>query len=564
MWFFAIVEAVCKFSESMARPALVSAIVLLGNTANAAEAWLVNANKLTLEYRQKLDTLAKWCDEHELPEEAAKIRLCVPPQDEEKIYIPKLPIKVLRPTATNQNGSARSKPEAKRTAIVANIPTQKTSEIPPETDDSRESEDEDENGPEESPDTLDQKSKEDAAFDWEAEFWKARRTYAAKLFACAKSAARQDRGSLAIQMSLMALHADPDHAAIRKLLGFIRYKDEWRTPWEREQLKKGRIDHPKFGWMPEKFVKRYEDGERWYGKKWITPAEDRHNRQEIRKGWQIETEHYLLTTNHSLEEGVRLTRELEDLYRAWKLLFYRFMASDEGLATLFEGKTTPKPGMKHNIRVFRDRQDYLANLILEKPREAPRYLAQTIGLYEPGERQCTFFSFDKTAHREVREEVHRTLLHEATHQLFSESRRGGNQIAVNGNFWIIEGIAMYMETLDSEQGYYVVGGTEDARFQDAIDEVFNKSFYVPLGRFTLVDRLEFQNFPDLQKVYSQSAGMAHFFMHAESGSLRDAAVAYLQLIYDGKDKANTLSTLTKKPYPALDELYLDYLDARRK
>jgi len=468
-----------------------------------AETWLVNANKLTLEYRQRLDTLAKWCDENNLPKEAENIRLCVPPHADDKIYIPKLPTQVLR--------SNRST------------------------------------------------TKEEDDFDWEAEFWKTRRAYAAKLFTYAKAAAKQDRGTLAIQMSLAALQADPDHKDIRKLLGFVQYKGEWRTPWEAEQLKKGYIDHPRFGWMPAKNVKRYEAGERLFGQKWISEDEDRQvHGQDVRKGWVITSEHYILYTNHSIEEGVRLSRKLEDLYRAWKLLFYRYMASDAELASLFEGKGTPKAGRKHNIYVFRDREDYKTSLMKELPQ-----VEQTIGLYMPQLQRCYFFSVDPDAHRVLREEVNRTLLHEATHQLFSESRNTSDSVAARDNFWVIEGIAMYMETLQSEGEYYVVGGTGDIRFRNAKDEVLKDGFYVPLSLLVELGRPLFQSFPKMPELYAQSAGLTHFFMHAENGAFRDATILYLRMIYEGKDNPNTLRTLTKRPYDALDEMYLEYLQNKK-
>ena len=482
--------------------------LLCGIPAYGAETWLVNANKLTLEYHQKLGTLAQWCEENNLPEEAEKIRLCVLPQTDDKIYIPKLPTQVLR---SSSGGS-------------------------------------------------DSPLKEDGNFDWEAEFWKTRRAYAARLFTYAKAAAKQDRGTLAIQMSLAALQANPDHKDIRKLLGFVQYKNEWRTPWEAEQLKKGYVDHPRFGWMPEKNVKRYETGERFYGRKWISENEDQYfHQQDVRKGWVIESEHYILRTNHSIEEGVRLSRKLEDLYRAWKLLFYRYMASDAELASLFEGKSTPKAGRKHQIYVFRDREDYTTNLVKELPNAG-----ETIGLYMPQLQRCYFFSVDFNAHRRIREEADRTLLHEAAHQLFSETRRTSDQVATKDNFWIIEGIAMYMETLHSEGNYYVVGGTSDIRFQNAIDEVFEEEFYVPLNLLVELGRPYFQSFPKLPEIYAQSAGLTHFLMHAENGAFRDATIHYLRLIYEGRDNPNTLQTLTKRSYDNLDKMYLEYLKMKNE
>jgi len=175
-----------------------------------------------------------------------------------------------------------------------------------------------------------------------------------------------------------------------------------------------------------------------------------------------------------------------------------------------------------------------------------------------------FFSVDSNATRIAKEEVDRTLLHEATHQLFSESRPTSDAIARNENFWIIEGNAMYMETLHSEGEYYVVGGIEDIRIKNAIDEVLTERFYIPLEMLVVLGQPFYQSFPKLPEIYAQSAGLTHFLMHAKDGAFRDGTVLYLRLIYEGKDKSNTLSIQTKRSYKDLDELYLDYLRANRK
>jgi len=120
---------------------------------------------------------------------------------------------------------------------------------------------------------------------------------------------------------------------------------------------------------------------------------------------------------------------------------------------------------------------------------------------------------------------------------------------------------MYMETLHSEGEYYVVGGTEDIRLKNAIDEVLKDRFYVPLERLVELGQPYFQNFPKLPEIYAQSAGLTHFLMHAENGAFRDATVQYLRLIYEGKDQSKTLSILTNRTSKDLDELYLEYLRA---
>lgn len=503
--------------------------------SQALENALLNANRITLEYRNKLKELEQWCESQGLRDEAEQVRLCVPPAEDDKIHIPKLPLKVRTPPQSVTPKTATRKNTKSETTLRNIPPTTKTKESKTT----------------ETTETLKTER------DWEAELYQLQKEYAQKLFHYAKIVAKNDRGSIAIQMALAALHADSDHPAIRKLLGFVRYQDEWRTPWEAQQLRKGRIDHPQFGWIPEKNVERYEKGERLVGKKWISEQEDVQNRKDIRKGWPIESEHYLLLTNHSVEEGVRATRKLEDLYRAWKLLFYRYMASDEELATLFEGRGTPKPlAKRHQVWLFRDRDDYVKALSPSQP-----FAKHTLGFYTTISYRCYFFSVDPQATREEKEDVDRTLLHEATHQLFAESRRTKPTAGNRYNFWILEGIAMYMETLSSSGTYYTIGGTDDIRFQNAVDVAVSRKFYVPFGTMTKIGREPFQSVDMrmLTAFYAQSAGWAHFLMHAENGEYRDATVFYLRLIYNEEDNAQTLQKLTKVPYEDLDKKYLEYL-----
>ena len=48
-------------------------------------------------------------------------------------------------------------------------------------------------------------------------------------------------------------------------------------------------------------------------------------RGDMKRGWRVETDHYVVTTNHSLEEGVRLARQLETLYDVWQQVFIPYL-----------------------------------------------------------------------------------------------------------------------------------------------------------------------------------------------------------------------------------------------
>ena len=477
---------------------------------HGADALIDAANKATTEYRRNLETLAVWCDENKFPNEAKVIRNCVVPKAPDKIYIPMLPLDVQPPA---------KKPQSET------VNTQLNSRMD--------------------------------------ELSKLRKDYAKIMFAFAKTAAKQDRGSLAMQMSLAALHADPDHAQIRRVLGFTKYRNQWRTPWETEQLKKGFVDHPRFGWIPSKHVQRYEAGERYSDGKWITEAQDRQKHSgDIRNGWIIESEHYTLRTNHSIEEGVRVCRNLEHLYRAWKLLFYRFMASDVAIASMFETRSAaPKPLKKLGVYLFRDKKNYVDSLVRGEP-----FVIKTIGLYVSGSRKCCFFVYTPPApgtnpgpDDDHPEDIERTVYHEATHQLFYECRTFDNPIGELRNYWIIEGIAMFMETLHEEGDYYVLGGWNDTRVKYARAKVRQNGFYISFEKLTKLGRLEFQSFPNLIELYTHCAGTAFFLMNYDDGAYRDATVMFLRLVYENNDTTKTLESLTGRTSKELDDLYKTYM-----
>ena len=58
--------------------------------------------------------------------------------------------------------------------------------------------------------------------------------------------------------------------------------------------------------------------------------------------------------------------------------------------------------------------------------------------------------------------------------------RGDRMIAMDANFWIVEGIACYMELYRSENGQSVVGDPKHVRIEAARHRCLVDHFYVPL------------------------------------------------------------------------------------
>ncbi len=382
---------------------------------------------------------------------------------------------------------------------------------------------------------------------WYSRFWQLRRQQAAALEALARRAVRADRASLAFSLALAAIRENPDHPGLRRLLGYQKYQGRWLTLYEIRQLRSNRIWHDKFGWIPRDHVRRYESGMRYCDGQWITAEEDARRHADIENGWLIPTEHYLIHTNHSLEAGVALASKLERLYRVWRQLFVRYYATEAEVMAMFDARAQARPAWtppRHRVDFYRDREDYVRAL-------RPRFgqVEMSTGFYADG--VAHFFAGEGYEDR--------TLYHEATHQLFHESRPVSPLAGRKGNFWIIEGVAMYMESLREVDGFYVIGGREDVRMRDARFRLLKDDFYVPLSEFVTLGMEQLQADKRIRALYSQAAGLTHFLVHYDGGRYRDTLVAYLAAVYTGRDGPQTLAQLAGVSLRELDRQYREFM-----
>jgi hypothetical protein len=247
---------------------------------------------------------------------------------------------------------------------------------------------------------------------------------------------------------------------------------------------------------------------------------------------------------------VALGAKLEELYRVWRQLFIRYFATEPQVMALFDGRGRDAWGRlpRHQIAYFRNREEYNQALRPSMPN-----IDISIGVYVESTRRAYFFAGEGYDER--------TLLHEATHQLFHESRPVAPDVARQANFWMVEGIAMYMESLRRENGYYVLGGYDDVRMIAARYRLLHDDFYVPLADLTRMGLSEIQSHPQIATLYSQSAGLTHFLISHDGGRYRDALVAYLRAIYSGQADAGTLAQLTGATYAELDRQYRAFIES---
>ncbi len=366
------------------------------------------------------------------------------------------------------------------------------------------------------------------------------------------AAGQQADVSTALKLATTALAYHPDHPAARRVLGYRQVGSAWAGHYAARRIARGEMWHRQFGWIRAEDVERWEAGERPVGKRWISAAEDARRHATIATGWQIRTDHFRVTTNTSRQAAVELVGRLEEFYQLWQQQFAEFYLSTEQLRQRFAGKIPSGYRTKpFEVFYYRSREEYNRALRRQQPR-----IAMTLGIYFDTTRSTHFFAGP--------DQHWGTIYHEAVHQFFQETVPAVRRVGGQANAWAIEGVACYFESLqahtDAQQGrYFTLGTAQAGRLPAARQRCLADDFYVPLAELSAWGMTALQGREDLARLYSQSAGLATFFMHHAAGHYRSAWVELLRLVYTGQDKTSTLEELTGQTFAALDKQYREFL-----
>ncbi len=348
---------------------------------------------------------------------------------------------------------------------------------------------------------------------WHRKFLQLRADHAEALFALAGEIANGGDGTAAYQLLHETLYHDPAHKQARRVLGLGAPSPA------RIARRSGTKNHPDFGWQRGRY-------------------------------WQIESEHYRITTSASADAGVELAKKLERFHVVWQQVFFRYWSADESLAERFRGGNARLSTRKKlDVVLFANRDEYVKQLERYEPQ-----IAMTLGYYMKGEQTAFFYDGDAS--------VEPTWYHEATHQLFQEL---GNAIADVGeisNFWIVEGIAVYMESLVAHDGYMTLGGVDAERLQYARVRALSGEFYLPLAELVRLGREDLQRHQEIRHIYTQAAGLSHFLMDGENRRHRQALVDFITLLYLGRAGPNTLAERCSADLELLDKEYVKFLGVR--
>lgn len=375
---------------------------------------------------------------------------------------------------------------------------------------------------------------------------------AGALFEKSKHACQQGDIGLALQWATRAVHADPNHADARRVLGYRKVGKQWAGSYAARRIERGETWHPKFGWIRPKDLSRWEAGERPNGRRWITAEEDARRHADIDNGWQLRTDHFLVTTNHSLEAAADFATRLEKLYRIWHQMFGGFYLEKDSLLRRYDGEEiSGYRSRPFRVNYHRSREQYNSLLVSKQPR-----IGMSLGIYFDRDRTSHFFAGpDQDAG---------TIYHEAVHQFFQESTPAARKVAGLSNAWLVEGIACYFESLaehdDPDAGkFYSLGTPSAGRLPAAVHRRLVNDYYVPLEELCALGTSDLQRRNDIARLYSQSAGLATFLVHGKGDTYRPALVRLLKLIYKGRDTADSLEKVTGRTFAELDEEYLEFL-----
>lgn len=372
---------------------------------------------------------------------------------------------------------------------------------------------------------------------------------AANAFAKAREAVAAGDVSGAFQHACAAVTLDPNHADARRLLGYRRIGDAWAGGYAQKMLDSDFAWRPAYGWIKATDVAKYDEGLRPFGGRWVPAEEDARRHAKISRGWAVRTDHFLITTNLDRAAGVSLAMRLETDYQLWRQLFGEFAATTQELQDRLDGKETAGYRQKpFRVIYHRDRQDYINELKARQPG-----IEMSLGVYFDSTRESHFFA--------GKDQDLATIDHEAVHQFFYESSaRPTRSLAATANVWAVEGVACYFESLQQKGGSaFTVGGADAGRLQAARHRRTVDNFYVPLAELTALGVADLQARSDIARLYSQSAGLASFFIDGQEGKYRDAFRQLLEEIYAGRDEPGTLARLAGRSYEELDEEYREFL-----
>ncbi|QDT06860.1 hypothetical protein K227x_52810 [Rubripirellula lacrimiformis] len=246
---------------------------------------------------------------------------------------------------------------------------------------------------------------------------------------------------------------------------------------------------------------------------------------------QIDTPHFVIYSQADKDDSVTVADDLERCYWGWTQMFFPLWegspqvtgvmagaAPDDSIVDHLKsnrGRITIRRKMK--VILFRDVSGYAAALARDVPG-----IERSTGFYSDARKaMCVYAAENDDA---------ATRRHELVHQLFREATRSGLGRSMPGearDFWLVEGIAGYFESLSIHGNQATVGGWDSPRLQFARYRVLVGGDQMPPDELRTDGRLAAQRRDDIARWYAHAIAETHRML--DGGNLADRLAVYHQL-----------------------------------
>ena len=245
---------------------------------------------------------------------------------------------------------------------------------------------------------------------------------------------------------------------------------------------------------------------------------------------QIDTPHFTIYSQADNASAKRIAEDLESCYWIWTQLFFPFWEGSLQVTALMKDFT---PGQnlidylnaknaritsrrKLRVVLFRDAAEYQRSLAPKIPG-----IERSTGFYSDSEKMTFLYADDNDA---------ATRRHELVHQLFRQASNSGLGRSSPGklsNFWLVEGIAGYFESLHLADGLATVGGWDSPRLQFARYRMLASGDSMQFDELAADGQERAQQQQDIARWYAHAIAQTHHF--ADCGDLQKRRWLYRQL-----------------------------------
>lgn len=304
-----------------------------------------------------------------------------------------------------------------------------------------------------------------------------------------------------------AHHQDPSNLDVRRFLGLPTVE-----PFT-FQAKRGRSSPRWLGWRPGTFA-------------------------------QVETSHFSIFSTADESTTRQVAEDLERSFWVWTQLFFPLWEASAQVTAAFSeqepGETVvdflesnrPRLTTRRQFQVvlLKDVEQYRKTLEAEGSG-----IEQSTGFYSDKLRTIFLYGSDS--------EAAETRRHELTHQLFREATRSSLGQTTPGDrtdFWLVEGIAGYMESLSMGDRVAMVGGWDASRLQFARYRVLAGGDLMSPAELMKDGHQEAQQRSDLVRWYSHSIAHVHTLMDGGDDQARHWLYQRLSSLYRSRSPVPAL------------------------